>query len=69
MATNKKRLAKAQQNPTVLLLMGCVFALTSYGLISWAFDSGSAFVYAAAFYAAYLSARSFVRALKQLIRK
>ncbi len=69
MKNNKKHLALGKQNPAVLLLMGCVLALIAYGFISWAFNSGSVFVYAAAFYAAYLGARMFVRAFKQLIRK
>ncbi|NDC94503.1 hypothetical protein EB077_04230 [bacterium] len=69
MNKNKKHLASAQQNPAVLLLMGCVLALIAYGFASWAIDSGSVFVYAAAMLAAYYSVRSVVRALKQLIRK
>lgn len=65
---NKKHLATAAQNPWVLLLMGCVLVLIAYGFISWALDSGSVFVYAAAFYTAYLGGRTIVRAIKQLIR-
>ncbi len=66
---SKKHLATAQQNPAVLLLMGCVLVLIAYGLISWALDSGSVFVYAASFFVAYLGIRHIVGAFKQLIRK
>ena len=65
---NKKHLALGKQNSTVLLLMGCVLILISYGAVSWAIDSGSVFVYAASIVAAYLGIRNIVRALIQLIR-
>ena len=68
-SNSKKQLAQKQQNPSVLLLVGCVLAAIAYGFASWAIESGSIFVYAATFVTAYVCVRYIVKAFTLLIRK
>lgn len=65
MKVNKKHTAKAQQNPGVLLLMGCVFAGIAYASFVWATDSGRTLAYALFFTSAYYAVRTCIQAGKQ----
>jgi len=68
MAKNNKQFASAMQNPWVLLVMGLVFAGITYGLSSWAIDSGAIALYCAALVSAYLTIRNLINGVKKIIR-
>ncbi len=65
---NLKQIASYQQNPWILLAMGLVFAGITYGLGSWAVDSGAITLYGATIVGAYLTIRSLIRGVKKIIR-
>lgn len=69
MKQNKKHLTHMQQNPLVLLLVGCVLAGVSYASFVWATDTGKILAYALLCFSAYYSARVMALAVKQFIRK
>jgi uncharacterized membrane protein len=69
MRRNKKHLAHIQQNPLVLLLVGCVLVGVAYAGFVWATDTGKILAYALFCFSAYYSARVLAHAVKQLIRK
>jgi hypothetical protein len=69
MIRNKKHLAHTQQNPLILLAVGCVLAGVAYAGFVWATDTGKILAYALLCFSAYYSARVMAQAVKQLIRK
>lgn len=64
-----KQIASARQNPTVLLVMGLVLASITYGLGSWAIDSGAIPLYVMTAIGTYISIRCILQAIVKFIRK
>ncbi len=64
-----KQITSAMQNPLVLLVVGLVLAIISYGAGSWAIDSGAIPLYAVTVIGAYISIRYILLAIVKLIRK
>jgi len=63
---NKKQIAK-KQNPWVLLAKGIVLAGITYALVSWTIDSGAIPVYILATASAYMTLRTLVQVVKNII--
>lgn len=61
---NKKHLARMQQNPAALLLVGCVFAGVAFVTFLWATDTAKILAYTLFFVCTYYAVIYLLRAAK-----